>query len=136
MRCVSLALWAVVTGLMIGCGGGGPAAATVSGEVKVDGVPLEKGDITFSPAEGKGDAVTVNIVKGKYEAHTTAGKKFVQISSPVVTEKRKESDAPNAAWIEFTGEGLPEKYNSKSELTFDAQAGSNTKNWDLEVKKK
>ena len=122
-------------GLLAGCSSG-PASATVSGEVKVNGTPVEKGVISFSPAEGTGKLVTGEIKNGRYEVQTTAGKKVVQISAPVVTGKRKDSDAPNAQWVEITEESLPDKYNSKSELTFDVQAGGNTKDWALDVKKK
>jgi hypothetical protein len=122
-------------GLLAGCSSG-PASATVSGEAKVNGAPVEKGVISFSPAEGSGTSVTGDIKNGRYEVQTTAGKKVVQISAPVVTGKRKDSNAADAQWLEITEESISEKYNSKSELNFDAQAGSNTKNWDLDVKKK
>jgi len=120
-------------GLLSGCG---PATATISGEVKVNGALLQKGVISFVPADNTGAPVTAEITNGKYEVKTTAGKKFVQISAPVVTGKRKESPAENAPMIEITTESLPAKYHSKTELTFDVQPGGNTKNWDLEAKKK
>jgi hypothetical protein len=135
VRAISLGLFALAAGLLAGCGDG-PASATVSGEVKVDGVPVEKGTITFTPADGKGQPVTADVVNGKYEVRTTAGKKTVMISAPVVVEKRKDSTAPDAQWIESTKESLPDKYHSKSELTLDVQSGSNTKDWDLKVKTK
>src|SRR5262245_1136654 len=86
-------------GLLTGCSSG-PASATVSGEVKVNGTPVEKGVISFSPAEGSGTSVTGDIKNGRYEVQTTAGKKVVQISAPVVTGKRKDSTAADAQWLE------------------------------------
>lgn len=128
-------LVALLAGLLAGCSSG-PASATVSGEVKVDGKPVEKGVISFSATEGAGQPATANIENGKYSVTTTAGKKMVQISAPVLIDKKKESTAPDAAWIEITKESLPDRYHARSELTLDVQAGSNTKNWELETRKK
>ncbi|HEY1189128.1 MAG TPA: hypothetical protein VGE74_15850 [Gemmata sp.] len=122
--------------LLVGCGGSGPAPATVSGEVKVNGVAVEKGVISYIPADSTGAPATGDIKNGRYEIATTAGKKRVQISVPVVKDRRKESQAPDAQWVEITAETLPEKYNAKTELTFDVVAGSNTKDWALDTKKK
>lgn len=133
--CLGVLLGLGAAGLLAGCSSG-PASATVSGEVKVNGAPVEKGTISFAPAEGKGAPASGEIKNGRYEVRTTAGKKLVQISAPVVTGKRKDSSAPDAQWLEITEESIPEKYNSKSELNFDVQSGSNSKDWALEVKKK
>ncbi|MFM8274163.1 MAG: hypothetical protein ACKODX_17790 [Gemmata sp.] len=123
--------------LLAGCGGPkGPAPATVSGQVKLNGVAIEKGIIMFAPADGVGAPATAEITKGRYTVATTAGKKAVQVSVPVVTGRQPESAAPGAPMIELTAESVPEKYNAKSELTLDVIAGGNTKDWDLEVMKK
>lgn len=121
---------------LAGCGGSGPASATVSGEVKVNGAPVDKGIISYVPDEGTGAAATAEITNGRYELQTTAGKKRVQISVPVVIDRRKDSPAPSAQMIDITAESVPERYNAKTELTFDVQAGSNTRDWALDVKKK
>jgi len=122
-----------LAGLLTGCGG--PPQYTVSGEVKVNGVPLEKGTISFAPAEGKGHAASAEIQNGHYEVRTTAGKKVVQISAPIVTGKRKAYSGPDAPMMDMTAESLPARYHTKSELTFDVQTGSNSKDWLLDVKK-
>lgn len=134
LRMVIVIVGCVVAGALAGCGSG-PASASISGEVKVDGVPVEKGVISFSSLDGTGAPVTGEIKNGRYEVRTTAGNKQVRISVPVVTGKQKESNAPDAKFVEITAESLPAKYHSRSELTFDVKSGSNTKNWDLVVKK-
>ncbi|MFQ3593468.1 MAG: hypothetical protein SNJ82_09830 [Gemmataceae bacterium] len=113
-----------------------PASATIEGEVVVDGTPLTKGFIAFVPADSLGEPVTTSIENGRYRIVTTAGRKFVQISAPVVVNRRKDSDAPDAAWIEVTQETIPPRYNAQTELTFDAQAVSIKKDWHLSVKKR
>jgi len=97
---------------------------------------LEKGVISFAPGDGTGAPATANVENGRYELRTTAGKKVVQISAPVVVDKRKEHPGKDAAWVDITSERLPPRFNSKSELTFDVQPGSNTKDWIIDLKKK
>ena len=112
--------------LLVGCG---PATSTISGTVSVDGKPLEKGTLACVSADGKSE--TVSVVAGAYQVKTTPGKKVFQISAPVVVGTRKEHNGPGAADVEITNESLAARYNSQSELNFEAKSGSNTKNWDL-----
>ena len=108
--------------------------ATVSGEVTVNDKPLKNGVIVFTPAEGSGAPVTGTITDGKYSLETTPGKKFVQISAPVVVGKRKEYDAPDAPFVEITEEWLPDNYHSRTELKMEVTNGANTKNWALKAR--
>jgi hypothetical protein len=55
----------------------------------------------------------------------------VQISAPVVVERRKAYEGADAPLIEVTRERLPARYNTQSELTVDLQPGPNTKDWVL-----
>jgi hypothetical protein len=126
-----LLLILVTASLYSGCS---PPMATVMGNVTIDGQPLDKGVICYSPAEGEGESVTVNIVDGKYELQILPGKKFVQVSAPKVVGTRKDSDAPDATLVEITEERLPERYYSGRELTFEVQPGFNTKDWSVESK--
>ena len=114
--------------------GCGAPTATVSGEVAVDGQPLDNGVISYAPADGQGAVATAVVQNGKYSLRTTPGKKWVQISAPVVVGKRKEYNGPDAPLVEIRGERLPERYNAKTELTFEAKAGDNTKDWSVESK--
>src|SRR5688572_21641734 len=108
-------LWlALFIAVASGCG---PAIGTVSGTVSVDGKPLANGVISYVPAEGAGEPATGNVSGGSYKVQMRAGKKFVQISAPVVTGKRKEYEGPGAPLVEITEESLPPHYNSQTELT-------------------
>lgn len=128
---VSLLLSSAGIVLILGCNN--QEAASVHGDVTVDGKPLEKGVITFTGPDGKSSKA--NIENGKYDLRTTPGSNRVQISAPVATGKRKEYNGPNAPLVEITEESLPAKYHTKSELTFDVKAGSNTKDWAVEGNK-
>ena len=92
--------------------------------------------ISFVPAEATGTPTTANIEAGKYELTTSTGKKFVQISAPIVVGKRKEYEGPDAPLVEITDERLPAKYNSQTELTFDVAPGRNTKDFTLTTDRK
>lgn len=118
-------------GALVGCGS---APATVTGEVTVDGQRLEKGTISYIAAEGSEPPVTASIANGAYELRTMPGKKRVQISAPVLAEKRREHNGPDAPWVEVTRERLPERFNSNTELTFEVEAGNNTKNWNIDTR--
>lgn len=118
---------------LLGCNHG-PAPATVRGAVKLGGKPIEKGIISFSSLDNTGTPATVEIKQGQYEVHTTAGKKQVQISAPVVTEQRKAYNGPDAPLVDVTAESVPERYNAQTELNLDVAAGSNTKDWELDTK--
>ena len=83
-------------GIFCGCSSG---SATVSGEVTVDGKLLEKGIITYVPADNHGDPLTANIENGRYQLQTVAGNKTVQISAPVVADKRKAFNGADAPWV-------------------------------------
>jgi hypothetical protein len=126
---------ALVGGLALVVAGCGPAMSTVSGNVTVDGKPLEKGAISYVPADNQGSPVTVDVAGGKYELQILAGKKMVQISAPFLKEKKKRYEGPDAPYDEFFDESLPAKYNSETTLTFDVQPGKNTKDWAVESQK-
>ena len=119
--------------VFVGCG---PAMSTITGEVKVDGKPVAKGTITFAALDGPAPPASATIADGRYELTTVAGNKRVLVSAPVFVRKQKEYDGPDAPMIDITAESLPDRYHANSELTFDAKAGANVKDWNLEGKKR
>jgi hypothetical protein len=114
----------------------GTSTGTVTGSITIDGEPLSSGVISFVPAEGSGTPTTSNVAGGKYELTTSTGKKFVQISAPIVVGKRKEYEAPDAPLVEITDERLPPKYNSQTELTFEVKPGRNSNDFALTTDRK
>ena len=119
--------------LLSGCG---PASATVSGTVTVDGKPVERGSITYSAADEIPGTATSEITGGAYQIKTVVGKKHVMISALKVIGKRKESDAPDSPIVELTEEILPARFNTETQLTFEVKAGANPKDWNLNTKEK
>ena len=79
-----------LTGLL-GCGGQG---STVSGTVTYNGKPVEKGNISFAPADGKGTPVGGEIKGGRYSvSNVTPGKCKVLVSSYVAAGSDSMGDA-------------------------------------------
>jgi hypothetical protein len=67
--------------LLAGCGTGGQTS-TVSGNVTYDGQAVASGEITFSPADGKGPIASGSISAGQYSVtDLVPGPKVVLISS-------------------------------------------------------
>jgi hypothetical protein len=109
-----------------GCGGTGQVE--VEGTVTYDGQPVKAGAITFVAAENQGLSGGGTILDGKYHVPANVGPKTgkyrVEIRWAKPTGKKFKSETGHL--IEMTEEGLPAKYNDKSELTADLHSGKNT----------
>ena len=145
-----MAIACCVIGLAcVGCGESGPPLGQVSGTVTMDGEPLANALVTFTPEAGGRGSMGKTDGNGKYELAFVDSKgalignhkvsvTTVQESSGSATEMSSDSpeyanqggpaDYENAT----TKEAIPEKYNTKTELTFDVKAGSNTYDIPLE----
>ena len=94
MRCM-MALLGVALALSTGLGCGSKVT-TVTGDVTLDGTPVENGTITFEPADKSGPTFGGPIVKGKYEATGEPGKKNVFVKSFRLTGKRVTVNQPGS----------------------------------------
>lgn len=119
--------------LSTGCGPE-PVVGEVSGTITFDGKPIEKGSISFTPANGQGPSGGGEIVGGKYKCDGALGECKVEIRSPKVVGKKKLYDTPDSPVQEVFEEVLPQKFNEATELRFDVKKGKNEKNWDLTSK--
>mgnify|MGYP003338188024 FL=1 len=63
--CVALLLVCLIVAPSTGCG---EPTSSVYGTVSYEGAEIQKGMITFSPADGKGSSVGCDIKGGKYSA--------------------------------------------------------------------
>lgn len=65
--------------LSIGCSS---PSASVQGSVSYEGVPIEKGMVTFTPVDGKGSVVGCEIQNGKYVANgVSPGKNVLTVAA-------------------------------------------------------
>jgi hypothetical protein len=115
---------------LAGCGGTGQAE--VEGTVLHDGQPIPGGSIAFLPAD-QGRAAGGTILDGRYHIPAkfgpAPGRYRVEIRWAKPTGRQYRSETGHT--LDVTEEGLPQKYNDKSELTADLKSGKNTVNFDL-----
>jgi hypothetical protein len=107
---------------------------TVVGEVTVDGQPLPKGHLEFTPVDGQTQTAGALIESGKFTATVPVTKMQVKIHAPKVIGKRKMYDTPESPWEDEVGEALPAKYNDKSDITLDVKRGRQEIRYDLQSK--
>lgn len=126
--------------LAMGCGKGAANRSTISGEVTLDGMPLEQGSIMFTPIEDtKGVVAGGQIQNGRY--------RFDEATGPAIGTNRVEIQAmrKNGAMvprpmgapgemIEGSDQAVAAKFNSESTLKIEVKPGENTANFDATSK--
>jgi len=117
-----------------GCSGSddGPKTVTVSGEVILDGKPLEDGEIVFLPADGQGRSDAGRISEGHYSFESTLGEKKVDIQSwqEIPGTVKKLESGEEGGEVEQV---VPAKYNDETTLTANVtDSGEKTFNFALE----
>ena len=128
LRAASAAL-AVALLAVVGCGPG-DNMADVSGTVSYNGEPVADGSISFTPADGKTPTAGGNVKDGKYSCKVPVGPMKVSVTSAKEVGRKKlyGKDGPDMPVMK---EVLPEKYNMKTELTYEVKAGSQVKDFPL-----
>jgi hypothetical protein len=115
----------------VGCSGN--QSSVVTGTVRVDGELVDRGSITFIPADGMGQTAGGEIKKGKYVAtKVSAGTMKVKVTADKVAGTKKLYDGPDSPVQNTYVNILENKYNSpETELRFEVKPGRNEKDWDL-----
>jgi hypothetical protein len=109
-----------------GCGDG---KVRVQGTVTFDGKPVERGVISFDPADGRGPNTGGKIASGRFElsglAAATPGKKIVRIRASRPTGRKIESGppAPPGTLVDELEAYIPAHYNENSTLTAELVPG-------------
>ena len=129
--------------ITIGCGPGGPNLGTVTGKVTLDGQPVTNGLVTFTPVEGGRAASGKTDASGQYDLVGVGGKGAVlgqhrvtvttlheavaatEMSSDSAEYEKQAMGDPSAYDTAEVVESIPEKYNTKSELTKEVKSGAN-----------
>jgi len=123
--------------LAIGCGKSGSNRSAISGNVTLDGKPIEHGSILFTPIEGtKGTVAGGPIEGGQYrlanDKGPAIGQNRVEIHAMRQTGKMVQKPlAPRGEMIEESVEAIPPRFNSASTLKTQIQPGENTANFDV-----
>jgi hypothetical protein len=107
----------ILLACIAGCGRSG-GLAQISGAVSYDGQPVKKGTITFAPADGNGPTAAAAIADGRYTLKVSPGQKLVRIEGYKVLGQRHYSpNNPSSPMVDIQEQILPERYNTKSQLT-------------------
>jgi hypothetical protein len=123
--------------LGVGCGKGGPSRNAVSGAVQLDGKPLEKSLIRFSPIKGaKGPVTGGTIENGRYQLPQAIGpmegRHRVEINANRKTGRRVPMPFARQGETEDEyGEAIPSRFNSESTLEVEVKPGDNTLDFNL-----
>src|SRR4051794_20919306 len=123
--------WAVSAALAsAGCGGAADdfPREPISGQVVLDGRPLETGLITFTPAGG-GEPVVSGVIKdGGFTLDRgdgpSPGTHRVDVWARKPTGKKVRNPDERGQFIDETREIVPARYNLNSELKAEVKQGS------------
>ncbi|WP_425613418.1 hypothetical protein NA78x_003250 [Anatilimnocola sp. NA78] len=113
---------------LAGCGGS--SAVKVAGNVTFQDKPIENGEIIFVPADSKVPAVAGKIEQGKYVCEVPPGASQVKVTAYREVPGKFDTSNPGQKnpLIEMY---IPEKYNSKSELSAEVDPSKPTLDFKL-----
>jgi hypothetical protein len=130
----------MVLALSIGCNKTDSTRGSLSGEVKLDGKPLEQGSIMLTPIEGtKGVVTGGEIAGGRYQlsgkSAAAVGVNRVEIRAVRKSGKMVQKPfAPKGEMVEESVEAVAPKYNSESTLKAQVKPGENTASFEVTSK--
>lgn len=127
-------LASMLAALCAGCSSSdAPPMTTVSGQVTLNGVPLETGSIVFAPIDGKGPVAGGKIKDGAYSFSSPYGSKRVEINAPRVIGQKKSYDTPDSPVVDVVEEAIPATDNTATTIIAEVtQEG--TRKFDFDVK--
>jgi hypothetical protein len=114
-----------------GCGHHDKNRGAIGGEVKLDGMPIVNGSISFMPLQGTpGDPASGKIAEGRYRISANAGPAIgwnrVEIRALHKTGRMVPLPFPSQdKMIEETVQVISPRFNSQSSLKFEVKPGDN-----------
>lgn len=129
---IHIALTLAFISLASGCSNG---LSGVTGTVKLDGKPLEKAFVEFSPPDGRPSMGKTN-ANGYYRLEYSTSQTGVEEGEHTVrifTHEDASVDMKTGEPTPAVKEIVPAKYNRKTELKKEVKSGSNTIDFDLEL---
>ena len=130
-RLATAMLWSAGLAACMGCG---PPGASVSGQVTLDGAPLDDATISFVPqAEGQRQAGWATIAGGQYSipAESGLGTGHFRVE---IRALRATGEKTNDPTMIASREVVHARYNSQSELTAEIKPGPNVANFAVKSK--
>jgi hypothetical protein len=129
----------VATIIQTGCNNGYRSRGTASGQVKLDGKPIERGSILLSPMEGvKGQPAGGEITAGRYQLSGKVGPAIgwnrVEIHALRKTGRTIRKPFPMHGTMEEEADAVAPRYNTDSTLKFEVKPGENTADFEVSSK--
>jgi hypothetical protein len=131
--------WAATVALAaVGCGtsSDGLPREPISGEVQLDGRPLETGLITFTPVGGVEPVVSGVVVDGRFALDRadgpTPGPHRVDVWAKKPTGRKLRNPDEPGEFVEETREAIPARYNLDSQLKAEVKEGGSN-HFDFEL---
>jgi hypothetical protein len=120
------AFWALT--FVIGCSGDPLGKHAISGSIKVDGVPLESGDVAFQPMDGQATSSGAVVKAGRYtlprDSGLVVGKYRVAVHAGVPgTGGQPAADALPGDIPPPPKELIPKEWNVASEHSVEVKKG-------------
>lgn len=108
----------------------GPKQGTVTGQVTLDGVPVDGGMIRFIPADGASQPGDSTITAGQYSVTMEVGEKKVEVFWGRPTGTAEPVDTVSMGNNPIV-ETIPRKYNSQTTLKYTIVEGEQKKDFPL-----
>jgi hypothetical protein len=102
----------------VGCGG--KETVGVTGKVTFDGVPVEKGEVSFIPTDGQGGPAGGVIENGAFAFEATPGSKRVEIRASRALPPERQTNPDMGLMYE---DYIPAQFNRESTLTAEVKTG-------------
>ncbi|WP_144972051.1 carboxypeptidase-like regulatory domain-containing protein [Bremerella volcania] len=106
---------------LVGCQGGNEG---VTGTVSLDGKPLPKAEVVFTPTEGGRPATATTDASGKYDLLYTINQKGAPAGEYVVRIRTATTTTGEDGRDIQSPELVPAKYNQQSELVVEVKEGA------------
>ncbi|UUO05176.1 carboxypeptidase regulatory-like domain-containing protein [Blastopirellula sp. J2-11] len=127
----------VLAALTVGCSKPpGPETGYVTGVVTLDGKPIDNATVKFEPVNAR-PSVGFTDADGRYDLIYTASRNGAVLGEHqvrITTANDAGGGEGGQPLVTASKETVPVKYNVKTELTAQVDAGSNTINFDLKTK--
>ncbi|MDR2706893.1 MAG: carboxypeptidase-like regulatory domain-containing protein [Planctomycetaceae bacterium] len=126
--CSSILVLLGIIPMVIGCDNSAPA--NVTGTVTLDGKPLPRAKVIFSPVDGSRSSIGVTDSQGKYKLRFSASTQGATVGEHKVEIRTTPTESDSSVKIKPV-EIVPARYNKSTELKQTLKKGTQVINFDL-----
>ena len=128
--------FSLILAALVGCGGGDDGLHQISGQVSVEGTPIDQGSITFLSADGGTPSAGGVIREGAYQANVPPGEKIVLVlGSKVVGQTPIMTGVPDSGMRDALETVTHRIYNAKHLTPLRAEVSGDNASLNFELTK-